>query len=122
MGVFKKLNIGKISLKRKEGGTFIGNALRGVANNLSGGEFGKGNMKLQPKETTSQADERYIKSIGAAAVSFNENLPNQTASGSKPADAFKFGATLEKIKSIYPIIGGVLLTVVVLVLALKKKK
>ncbi len=122
MGLFSKLNLGKISLKRKEGGSFVGNMLRSAVHNESQGEFGNGALKLQPNETPQQADERLIKGLGAAAISFNETAGNTSSSGEKPKDAFKLGATLEKFKSLYPIVGGGLLLLIVLIFALKKHK
>ena len=122
MGIFAKLNLGKISLKRKEGGSFVGNMLRSAVQNKTEGEFGNGAMKLQHNETPQQADERIIKGLGAAAMSFNETTGKTSSTGDNPKEAFKIGATLEKFKSLYPIAGGFLLLIIVLVYALKKHK
>ena len=122
MGVFSKLNLGKISLKRKEGGSFVGNILRSAVQNKTEGEFGNGAMKLQPNETPQQADERLIKGLGAAAITFKETAGKVSATGETPKEAFKIGATLEKFKTLYPIMGGVLLMIILLIYALKKQK
>lgn len=122
MAFLKNLNLGKVSLKRKEGGSFVGNILRSVVQNKTDGELGNGAMKLQHNETPKEADERLIKGLGAAAMSFNETAANTSSTGDKPKEAFKIGATLEKFKSMYPIVGGVLLLMIVLILALKKHK
>lgn len=122
MSIFKKLNLGKISLKRKAGGSFVGNVLRSVVQNKTDGAFGNGAMALQENETPKQADERLVKGLGAAAMSFNDTVGAEKSTGEKPKDAFKIGATLEKFKSLYPILGGGLLLIIVLIFALKKHK
>lgn len=51
MGLFKNV------FKRKEGGTFLGNMVRGVARQYSGGLLGNGMMMLKPGQSAKSNNE-----------------------------------------------------------------
>lgn len=73
----KKTNMGFIKklFKRKPGGTFAGNLIRGVANNLSGGALGNGYFKIPHGATAPQVsnDQAKAAAIKSAQV-FNQEV------------------------------------------------
>lgn len=116
--------MGKISLKRKPGGTFVGNMLRGLVNKQTDGVFGNGAMMQQEGETTEQANARMIEGLGAAASSFSSTaskgvqMPDEKESDFMKR--FKSGVIGDKVKTLaLPLM--VLPLVVLLVVKLFKK-
>ena len=102
MFAFLKSNpFSKISLKRKAGGTMVGNLLRKLVHKQTDGAFGNGAMLQGNNETNRDFNDRMMKSVGAAAMAFSD-----TAGHGEMADvpenhnvsAFKSGAILQKLK------------------------
>lgn len=80
----------------KPGGTAVGNAIRDIASELSGGHFGQGEAKIQPGETNEQYTNRLLQAVGSAAQTFKQNSSNSSNS-SNMADSFKSGVTTEAV-------------------------
>lgn len=124
MGLLKGLKIGKISLKRKAGGTFIGNKLRSVVNNASHGVLGNGTMMRKADETKDAYQDRLLSGVGAAATAYE----NQTASydgkqkGQDPADSIQTGAIGQLIKQYMPYALGGIVVIIALIFSLKKRR
>lgn len=101
-GLFAKL------LKGKPGGTMLGNMIRGVARQYSGGLLGNG-MMLRARENAATDDE-YTADLanraGAGIQAMNDANPS-LFNTNKPADMsgqIENGATFQWLKSKFPLI------------------
>lgn len=96
--------------KRKPGGTFVGNLIRGAANKFSGGLLGNGAMMIKPDETPQQADTRLIKSVGSGVAAF-DNMASQSVRTDEVTqtvtEKLKSGAETQKKPALALIVGGV---------------
>lgn len=109
-GFLKKL------FKRKPGGTMIGNLLRKVSNQMTGGVLGNGMMKLQEGETVEQSNDRIA-----------DRLSNVATAGIMADKATGFVDDLHsKLKQsgskIYLIGGGILAAIIALFMFMRGKK
>lgn len=69
----KSLSLGgKLSMKRKPGGTLVGNFIRQFASNATHGALGQGAMMLREGETPKQANIRLVKGIGAGVIAASD--------------------------------------------------
>lgn len=111
--------------KRKEGGTLLGNMVRGVVNNASGGLLGNGALMLKPGQTVAANNTAAAKAVGASAVTFNAVAG--TSSGAAPASgsfgaSVKSGAVLQWIKEHWYIVALPVVGVLAWFIVRKNKK
>lgn len=86
--------------KRKEGGTIVGNLLRGAVHQVSGGLLGNGALMLKPGQSTAANNANAAKAAGAAAVSFTDVANAGGGIVSAPIEQnVKAGATMQTIKN-----------------------
>lgn len=111
------------ALKRKEGGTLVGNALRLGANAATKGILGNGVMMLKPGQSVEDANQYTKDALGNALVNAGVgiSLANQTNDGQSLMD--NTAPLMAKVKKlIFPILFGFGLIVTTLVLIFKRKK
>jgi hypothetical protein len=93
---------GRLSIKRKEGGTQVGNFIRQLANNASGGQFGNGAMKLQPGETKAEANKRLLAGLGAGLDTAQTVAATTSGNASEtPKQALTKGVVLSKLNGLF---------------------
>lgn len=83
-------------LKRKEGGTVVGNILRGVVNNISGGLLGNGALMLKPGQSAQENNQAAIAAAAAGAQAFKDY---KGEGGDNADDSIKLGAVKQWIKN-----------------------
>ncbi len=100
LGFLKKDSWAKMSLKRKPGGTMMGNLLRNVVHKQTQGAFGNGAMLQHTDESNEDFNNRMIKSIGAGLSSASDTAgPGDThETESKGVHAFTAGVISAKVK------------------------
>jgi hypothetical protein len=140
MGLFKGL------FKRKVGGTFLGNLVRGVTNKVSGGVLGNGGMMITQEDADKRdlSEDAYLQKygitktgatpirpilpeikaqIGAATLGALDGINNYQQSG-QTGNSFASGATISKYTQIGKTIGiaiGAILAVLMIIKLVKKK-
>lgn len=108
--------------KRKEGGTLVGNLLRGVVNKASHGLLGNGLFmkKKGDPEGVTQEERQNIAKIAQGAVEGGAEGAGQAAVGADKPKAM--AGFWEKNKKVVMIAGGVLITILVLIGVMKRKR
>lgn len=88
--------------KPKEGGTKVGNILRGIASNYSDGQLGQGDMKIKPGESQEDYFNRLQKAFGAALSGWQSTVNQKSFTN----DPIKEGYVIQLLKnySIYLLI------------------
>ena len=105
--------------KRKPGGTFVGNLIRGAANKASGGLLGNGAMILKPNEAPVEANNRLLQGV-AAGVGVGQDVALTATPGF--GDNAQQSLTKGAMKTYLPyIVGGVLSFIGLLAFILKRK-
>ena len=115
----------KLNFKRKVGGTLFGNLLRKGANIASEGMLGNGAMKLTAGDSSALINTDNAQRAGAALMAFNGAVPlreGQISPANPNSIALKAGATGQWLKDHWYIPLFLVLSVVGLIVGLKKRK
>lgn len=100
----------KQHLKRKEGGTKVGNLLRKISGAATGGVLGRGSLMIKEGETKEENKAAFIQALGSAAAAYNTSVPQANASlidEPKEVGIFKAGYIKQTLKNIIPLAIGI---------------
>lgn len=120
-----KSALAKVSLKRKPGGTLVGNMLRSLVHKKTNGVFGNGAMLQNEGESDEDYKQRMTRAAAAAATTFADEATDIQNGGTAGTfmENVKAGVISAKLKRFAPIALAVLgLVIVIRIIKGKKSK